>query len=418
MERRRFGLPASGRGRAGVGALVAGALGVGLLTVPLLHSSDGPGRPPAGAEQATARPLTEEAAQERAVSKGERVEVTALRDETSETYARPDGSFETVVHAAPVRAEVDGVWTSVDTTLTQVAGGGWAPRATVDPVVFSGGGSGAGNRAADRGAASAVRPAVFTADGGDALQVADATEGYTELATLTSGGHEITLSWPGAVPEPVVKGSSALYRDVFDGVDLMLTAQADGFSHVLIVHSAEAAAGPALAELSYGLSSPDLTFHLDPVTKVVSGRDRTGAEFAFSPTPYLWDSAGRPAVTEGDDPDPTESEPEPEPSYSEESGAPVGAEPAVPEDGMDTDAPAETPSGEATETAVGTASTTGAAEPEATDTASGAAPSGTDGSVDPASAGETPGGGTAGVEQAAYADAASLTAASLTDDEV
>ncbi|CAL9611455.1 hypothetical protein SUDANB145_05627 [Streptomyces sp. enrichment culture] len=405
MERRRFGLSASGRGRAGVGALVAGALGVGLLTVPLLHTSDGTDRR-ARSEKAAARPLTEETTQEQAVSRGERVEVGTLRDETSETYARPDGSFETVVHGAPVRAKVNGVWKTIDTTLTQVAGGGWAPKASAEPVVFSGGAdAGTGNRAANRGSASAVRPAVFTADGGNTLRVADATEGYTALATLTSAGHEITLSWPGSVPEPVVSGPSALYRDVFDGVDLMLTAQADGFSHVLIVHSAEAAAGPALAELSYGLSSPGLTFHLDPVTKVVSAKDRDGEEFAFSPTPYLWDSAGRPAVTEGDDPEPTESEPEPDPSYSEESGAPVGEEPAVPEDGMDTDAPTETASAEPAPAASGTTPSSEATETDPADTAS----------AGPASAGETAGGGTTGVRQAAYADAAP---ASLTDEEV
>ncbi|MGP2441796.1 DNRLRE domain-containing protein [Streptomyces sp. JW3] len=320
-------------------ALVAGALGVGLLAVPFLDDPGAPG-PRARTKQAAARPLTEETAQEQAVSTGERVEGTALRDETSETYARPDGSFELVAHGAPVRAKVNGGWKSIDTTLTEVEGGGWAPEAVADPVVFTGGGR-TGARGSRAGDGFAVRPAVFTTSGdGGTLAVADATEGYSELATLTSDGHDVTLSWPGAVPEPVISGSSALYRDVFDGVDLLLTAQAGGFSHVLIVHSAEAAADPALAELSYGLSSPDLTFHLDPVTKVVSAKDREGAEFAFSPTPYLWDSAGRTAVTEGDDPEPSES-PEPTPSYSEESGAPVAEETAAPEDGMDTDAPQE-----------------------------------------------------------------------------
>ncbi|MFJ9585527.1 DNRLRE domain-containing protein [Streptomyces acidicola] len=140
----------------------------------------------------------------------------------------------------------------------------------------------------------------------------------------------------------MISGSSALYRNVFDGVDLMLTAQASGFSHVLIVHSAEAAADPALTKLSYGLSSPDLTFHLDPVTKVVTGRNRDGEEIVVSPTPYLWDSAGTYAVTEGGDPEPPEEDPEPTPSYSEEPGEEVGEERPVPEDGMDTDAPTPT----------------------------------------------------------------------------
>ncbi|MFF8973199.1 DNRLRE domain-containing protein [Streptomyces sp. NPDC014995] len=357
MERRRFGLPASRRGRAGVGALVAGALGVGLLTVPLFGDA-GPADSPAETKKAATGPLTQDTAQKRAVSTGKRVEVTALRDETSTTYARPDGSFELVAHGAPVRAEVNGVWKPIDTTLTKAAGGGWAPRAAVDPVVFSAGGdSGAGAGSGVRGAVArkggrgvtTVQPAVFTvARGGTAVQAADATEGYTELATMTSGGHEITLSWPGALPEPVVSGPSALYRDVLTGVDLLLTAQASGFSHVLIVHDAQAAKDAALSGLSYGLSSPDLTFHLDPVTKVVSGKDRDGQEIAVSPTPYLWDSAGRTATTEGGDPEPTEEETEPAPSYSEEPGAPAPEENAVPEDGLDTDAPAESSSGSAT----------------------------------------------------------------------
>ncbi|MFH8800586.1 DNRLRE domain-containing protein [Streptomyces sp. NPDC017936] len=340
MERRRFGLPASRRGRAGVGALVAGALGLGLLAVPLFDDP-GPADSPAGTKKAAAGPLTQDGAQQKAVSTGKRVEVTALRDETSTTYARPDGSFELVAYGAPVRAKVNGAWKPVDTTLAKAAGGGWAPRAAVDPVVFSGGGKGddgargAGTRGGD-GRVTTVRPAVFTvARGGRAVQAADATEGYAELATMTSGGHEITLSWPGALPEPVISGPSALYRNVFTGVDLLLTAQASGFSHVLIVHSAEAAADPALAELSYGISSPDLTFSLDPVTKVVAGRDRDGNEIAVSPTPYMWDSAGSRAVTEGADPEPTEPA-EPTPSYAEEPGAPVGEESVPP---VDTAAP-------------------------------------------------------------------------------
>jgi hypothetical protein len=347
MERRRFGLPASRRGRAGVGALVAGALGVGLLTVPLFDDA-GTADSPAETKKAASGPLTQDTAQEQAVATNKRVEVTALRDETSTTYARPDGSFELVAYGAPVRAKVNGVWKPLDTTLTKAAGGGWAPKAAVDPVVFSAGGkgdAGGGSSSSSSSSSSAqgavarkghggvttVQPAVFTvARGGGAVRVADATEGYTELATMTSGGHEITLSWPGALPEPVISGPSALYRDVFTGVDLLLTAQASGFSHVLIVHSAEAAANPALAKLSYGMSSPDLTFSLDPVTKVVAGRDRDGNEVAVSPTPYMWDSAGSRATTEGADPEPAQETAEPAPSYSEEPGAPVGEESVPP----------------------------------------------------------------------------------------
>ncbi|WP_409471573.1 FG-GAP-like repeat-containing protein [Streptomyces sp. HC307] len=346
MERRRFGLPGSGRGRAGVAAVVAGALGLGLLTVPLLDDRDASGPSGSSGTKKASGPLDQDTAQTRAVSTGKRVEVTALRDATSTTYARPDGSFELVAHAAPIRAKVNGTWKPIDTRLARTDEG-WAARAAVDPVVFSAGGSGAS--ASD--GATTVKPAVFTVGAsGRALQVADEAADYTALATLTSNGHEVTLSWPGTVPEPVISGSSALYRNVLDGVDLMLTAQASGFSQVLIVHSAAAAADPALTSLSYGLSSPDLTFHLDPVTKVVVGRDRDGEEIAVSPTPYMWDSAGEYAVTEGADPEPTEEAAEPTPSYSEEPGAPVGEESAAPDDGTDTAAPSEEASPETSAT--------------------------------------------------------------------
>ncbi|MFG3032210.1 DNRLRE domain-containing protein [Streptomyces sp. NPDC048253] len=430
MERRRFGLPASGRGRAGVAAAVAGAIGVGLLAVPLF---DDPGTAdaPAGTKQAAARPLDQDTAQQQAVAAGRRVEVTALRDETSTTYARPDGSFELVAHGAPVRARVNGAWKPIDTSLARTAQG-WAARATVDPVVFSaGGGAGTGggesarNRRTGRDGRNGknAEAAVYTvARGGDAVRVADATEGFSELATLTSGGHEITLSWPGALPEPTISGSSALYREVLDGVDLMLTAQAGGFSHVLVVHSAEAAADPALTRLSYGLSSPDLTFHLDPVTKIVTGTDRDGQEIAVSPTPYLWDSAGTYAVTEGADPEPAEESAAPAPSYSEEPGAPVGEESAAPEDGQDTDAPTATAteSGATEDGATGNSGTT-TADPAAFRQASSAAlssPTLTDAQVFalPGLAGPDPGTHMAVAGTALSAPGAASTALSIVPD--
>ncbi|MEU9335002.1 DNRLRE domain-containing protein [Streptomyces sp. NPDC048290] len=343
MERRRFGLPTTGRGRAGVAAVVAGALGLGLLTMPLLDSGDPPGStdsPGSARPKQAAATLDEDGAQTRAVSTGKRVEVTALRDETSTVYARPDGRFELVAHAAPIRAKVDGEWKPIDTRLTRTDDG-WASRATVDPVVFSAGGEGGAPGGAAPDGTTRAEPAVFTvAKGGRALRVADETTPYSELATITSDGHTVTLSWPGALPSPVISGSSALYRNVFDGVDLLLTAQESGFSQVLVVHSKAAAQNPALDSLSYGLSSPQLTFHLDPVTRVVTGQDRNGTAIAVSPTPYMWDSAGEYAVTEGADPAPTEAPAEPTPSYSEEPGAPIG-EGSAPDTGSDTAAPTE-----------------------------------------------------------------------------
>ncbi|MFG3294549.1 DNRLRE domain-containing protein [Streptomyces sp. NPDC048179] len=342
MNRRAFRPSWKGSSAAGLAVCVAAALGIGLLA-PDWNGGPGTGAGNRADERTGAsEPLDEERAQEKAVASGRRVEVETLRDETSTTYARPDGSFELVSYGAPVRAKVDGEWRTVDTRLRKTARG-WAPRATTDPVVFS-----AGSADGDGTSAGAsVHSAVYTVtENGGALQAADGDTTYTDLATLTSDGHQVTLSWPGELPEPVVSGSGALYQDVFPDVDLMLTAQTGGFSHVLIVHTAEAAANSALTTLRYGLSSPDLYFRLDPVTKVVTGRTAKGEEIVVSPTPYMWDSAGTPAVTEGDDPEPAEPSEDPSPSYSEEPGAEASEEPEAP--GLDTVGP--TPTAEPEET--------------------------------------------------------------------
>jgi hypothetical protein len=364
----------SRRAKAGIAGLVAAALGIGLLAVPpLLDDSGGSSDSPAKTKSDDASgPLDEDTAQVRAVSAGKRVEVTGLRTETSTTYAKPDGSFELVAYGAPVRAKVNGAWKPIDTTLTEVDGG-WAPKAAADSVVFSGGTSKGRTSTAStarKAGGQTVRQAVYTvADSGTTVRTADETDTYTPLATLTSDDHEVTLSWPGKLPEPVINGASALYRDVFTDVDLLLTAQDSGFSHVLVVHTPEAAADPALAEISYGLSSPDLIFRLDPVTKVVTGENRAGEEIAVSPTPYMWDSAGGPAVTEGDDPEPAEPGEDPSPSYSEDPDEEVGEEPDVPSDGDDTAGPTPTSEPEdapATPTAPGTTPSDGTSADAAT----------------------------------------------------
>ncbi|MFJ5102411.1 DNRLRE domain-containing protein [Streptomyces sp. NPDC088554] len=369
MERRRFGLPASRRTAGGVAAVIAAALTFGLLHAP----DSGPPDPAAGGRGAgdartpgPAGALSEDAALEQAVAKGKQVEVDALRTPTSTTYAQPDGSFRLTVHAAPVRAEVDGKWRPIDTDLVEVDGG-WAPKAAADPVVFSPGGA----RSPDTGKPTAAKRAVYTVGGGGSgtgtgvaagsrttagfltdtgvsggatLRAADATDNYHDLATVSSGGHEATLSWPGELPEPVISGPSALYRNVFTDVDLLLTAKDSGFSHVLIVHNAEAAADPALATLSYGLSSPDLTFRIDPGSKVVTGEDATGQEVVISPTPHMWDSAGTPTVGAGENSPPTDGTETPGPIPSDPPDEDVPDESTDTSDGLDTAAP-EPPNG-------------------------------------------------------------------------
>ncbi|MFD9792527.1 FG-GAP-like repeat-containing protein [Streptomyces sp. NPDC059070] len=296
--------------------MAATALGGVLLTVPdhAGHKAPKPDAPRAHQQ------LDESVAQREARRSGKPVEVTALRTATNTTVARPDGSFELTVRSRAVRAKVGSVWKDIDTDLER-APGGWRAKAVNSPAVFSPGSPARSSRGITRTA--------LTRNAGTP----------TKLVTLTTGGHELTLTWPGPLPEPVVNGPRALYPEVLPGVDLLLTARDTGFSHVLVVKNRQAAASPELATLSYGVTSPDLAFVLDPVTQVVTGKDAGGKEIAVSPTPYMWDSAGKPAVTDGADPQPSPPADEPSPSYSEEPGTLPGAPSHRPSDSDDTAAP-------------------------------------------------------------------------------
>ncbi|MEU1542051.1 FG-GAP-like repeat-containing protein [Actinacidiphila glaucinigra] len=316
-------------------ASVAAALGVAQL--PAMHHAPSAGR----AKEKTAAPrlLDEAAAVSRARTSGKRVEVTALRDASSTTWARPDGSFELEARAVAFRAKVDGTWRPVDTRLHRVKSGGWAPAAVNNPVVFSG-----GSRKADRVDRSRVRGQIRPV----AVTAAQDSASSTDLVTFSSDGHQLTMTWPGSLPTPVIDGPRALYQEVLPGVDLLLTARDAGFSNLLIVKTPQAAESAALAEVSYGLTSPDLAFTLDPVTRVVHAKDSTGREIAVSPTPYMWDSAGKPATTEGDDPQPSRPFDEPLPSAGPDVDPPEDPADApdpnashTPDDSDDTAAPTD-----------------------------------------------------------------------------
>ncbi|MCX2970997.1 MULTISPECIES: DNRLRE domain-containing protein [Streptomyces] len=275
--RRRWARRPSRTAFAGLAALLALAVAAPLA----VHlSGDAPGPAADGARETG--PLDAPEAMALARETGEDVEVAAERTATSTTWALPDGSWRTRVYSDTVRARTADGWRAIDTDLERVEGG-YAPRAVNDPLLFSGG--------TDGGHRTQLRPA------------ADPPVQWSPLVRLTTGGHELTVSWPGPLPEPVVSGPRALYENVRPGIDLLMTARDSGYSHVLIVHDRQAAQDPLLAELTYRLASPDLDFHLDADSRTVQALDADGVEMAASPTPFAWDSAGEPAVTVGEEPD-------------------------------------------------------------------------------------------------------------------
>lgn len=233
-------------------------------------------------------PVSESDAGVRARKTGKPVEATAMRTAYSTTWARPDGLMQRRIHASPIRTKVRGEWKAIDADLERVEGG-WAPKATNVRMVFS---AGSGAEDAERASRAGARRVSLQPG-------AAATAEGNVLATLTVNGHDIVLTWPDAVPTPIVDGPRALYPEILPGADLVLTADDGGFAQLLVVKTRQAAADPRVTRLAYGLSSPDLTFELDPGTGIVSAVDIGGQDVAESPTPLMWDSSGTPTQTDG-----------------------------------------------------------------------------------------------------------------------
>lgn len=275
------------RAWGGLAALLAIA-----VAVPVVLNQDDT-RKPAQAKPAKAKgPVSATETRRLARETGKEVEVTAAASAYTSTWAQPGGTFKLRVSSLANRAKIGNEWKPIDTTLQRVDGG-FAPKAVNGKVVFSAGSkasaaNGGGSRAS-RGVSrvALVQPTVAKADTPQPV--------WTDLVRLNLDGHDLAVGWPGPLPEPVISGSRALYENVRPGIDLVLTAQDSGYTHVLVVKDKQAAADPLLGQLNYRLSSPDLTFHLDEASHSVSAQDSKGEEVAGSPTPFMWDECRGPA---------------------------------------------------------------------------------------------------------------------------
>ncbi|MFJ9792574.1 DNRLRE domain-containing protein [Streptomyces globosus] len=257
------------------------------VALPLgFHLADGG---PSPARQGQDGPIAERDARRLAEETGKEVEATAVRSANTTTWARPDGSFRKQVFSSTIRALVDGRWKPVDTDLERVADG-YAAKAVNGRVVFS-----AGSAKQASGGERSSRAAARTA-----LTAGPPSDAWTDLVRLETDGHQMAVAWPGPLPEPVVDGPRALYENIRPGIDLVMTAQDGGYSHLLVVKDRKAATDPLLDHMQYRLSSPGLAFQLDAESHAVSARDAQGREVAGSPTPMMWDSSGKVAATEGE----------------------------------------------------------------------------------------------------------------------
>ncbi|MFE2612777.1 LamG-like jellyroll fold domain-containing protein [Micromonospora chalcea] len=226
-------------------AILATLLSVVTSPPTAAHAADCPSGVVAESEPAAE---TEAAAQRLAELCDKPVEVLAEADETTKVVALPSGDFSLETYLEPQRVERGDRWIALDTNLERGADGRFRPRAAAD-VSFSAGGTG-------------------------------------PLATYREGGADFTLTWPAPLPAGVVREDSVTYPEVHPGVDLVVRAVPGGFSHVLVVKSAQAAANPNVRETAYVIGgSATVTETNDEI--VIKG---PAGVIAGAPKAMAWDS--------------------------------------------------------------------------------------------------------------------------------
>ena len=236
--------------------LVAGSLAAGAPAgAQAMAGRPGGAATPDGARAEGPVPLSAFQASARARKTGKPVVASALTTPTSVTLAKPGGLFTVTESLVPVRAYRDGKWQALNPGLHRNAGHRVSPAVTTGGLVLSGGGTG-------------------------------------PLAVLSSHGRSMSLWWPGRLPVPSLSGATATYANVLAGVNLAVTADRQGgFSDVLVIKDAAAAADPALASLRLLTSAPGLK-----VSAGAAGNLRVAASAAAEPVftaqaPQIWDSA-------------------------------------------------------------------------------------------------------------------------------
>ncbi|MCZ4516481.1 hypothetical protein O3Q52_51940 [Streptomyces sp. ActVer] len=243
--------------------------------------------------------VNEQSASERAAVAGEPVEVTSARTEYTTTVANPDGTFTLTQSTEPQRARAeDGTWQDIDVTLEKRSNGTVGPKSAVVDLAFSGGGSG------------------------------------SDMLRLSHEGQVVKLGWPTSLPVPTLDGATATYADVpIGGVDLQLTATAEGYREVLVVKTADAAASSELEQVKLTATGEGLSL-VPGAGDGLRAVDADGNAVFRGPAGQMWDSAG--------DDEPTDVQPQLMSSERVEAQAEEGvaADPTHPGEG---DATAELP---------------------------------------------------------------------------
>ncbi|MHA7619462.1 LamG-like jellyroll fold domain-containing protein [Cellulosimicrobium cellulans] len=186
---------------------------------------------------------------------GHEVAITGAQTPWDTVYATPEGFTRVETSATAVRTDINGSWEPIDTTVI------------------------AGERGLE-----VVAPALE-------MEFSDGT-GTSPLARIVRDGHELTFDVPFDLTPAVVQGSQITYPQILEGVDLVVSVDEDGtgFSEVLRVESPEAAANPALAELSFPVTTTQ-GLGISAAGGGFEAVDESGERVFTSPTPLMWDSS-------------------------------------------------------------------------------------------------------------------------------
>lgn len=241
---------------AGASAAQTGPVGGSLANQPL---------PSAPTTETAIEPTTApDAVSARAIARlsGRPVEVIGERSTAGSVFALPDGTMAAGFASGPVwvRQGGDGTseddWAAVDLTLAAGDDG------VVRPVAHPGG-----------------------------LELAGGTGGLSddvELVRVTDPetGVSSGLWWQGSLPEPVLEGRRATYREVEPGVDLVLEATSDGFEQFFVVKERPQGGADLTFPLTVESDGGDVEVEDSGALRITAG----GQVVAEGPTPLMWDA--------------------------------------------------------------------------------------------------------------------------------
>lgn len=237
------------------------AIALPLLALPITpltaHADEVEACPPEVRAGDAASAELEDVAVDLAVACGTEVDVLEHMTEYSSVTALPSGALRFETTGTAERTLVGNEWQDIDLNLEPAEGGYLRPAVSAADVRFSSGGD-------------------------------------SPFATMVGDdGATFSLTWPDPLPNGVVDGSSVVYPEVMPDVDLVVAAEPGGFSHVVVVHSPEAAANPDVRRISLVTSGTAELSYGDEGRMILTG---PGGVLAEGAPPVAWDSAGADSV--------------------------------------------------------------------------------------------------------------------------